>query len=102
MCPICDTGGISIMAEFMTLYRSVARAAKLASRSYSHAVLFVARGGDGRLARAAAAELRLDVGLDEGQAWRAVLDDAGDGLAVGLAGAVRMEVSRLLSCIASS
>ena len=54
------------------------------------------------MARAPAVELRLDVGLGEGQAWRAVLDDTGDGLAVGLAGAVTMEVSRLLSCVPSS
>ena len=90
------------MANIMTSCRVVTRAPKLASRSYSHAVLLVARGGDGRLARAPAVELRLDVGLDEVQAWRAVLDDTGDGLAVGLAGAVTMEVSRLLSCVPSS
>ena len=46
--------------------------------------------------------MRLDIGLDEGQAWRAVFDDTGDGLAVGLASAVAMEVSRLLSCAPSS
>lgn len=90
------------MANIMTSCRVVTRAPKLASRSYSHAVLLVARGADGRLARAPAVELRLDIGLDEGQAWRAVLDDTGDGLAVGLAGAVTMEVSGLLSCAPSS
>lgn len=67
----------------MTSCRAVTRAPKFASRSYSHAVLLVARGGDGR------------------QAWRAVLNDTGDGLAVGLASAVTMEVSRLLSCVPS-
>lgn len=90
------------MTNIMASCRVVIRAPKLASRSYSHTVLLVARGADGRLARAPAVELRLDVGLDEGQAWRAVLDDTGDGLAVGLAGAVTMEVSRLLSCVPGS
>lgn len=85
----------------MTSCRVVTRAPKLASRSYSHAVLLVARGADGRLARAPAIELRLDVGLDERQAGRAVLDDTGDGLAVRLASAVTMKVSRLLSCVPS-
>lgn len=63
------------MANIMTSCRVVPRAPKLASRSYSHTVLLIARGGDGRLARATAIELRLDIGLDEGQAWRAVLND---------------------------
>lgn len=58
--------GISITANIMNSCRVVIRAPKFASRSYSHAVLLVARGGDGRLARAPAVELRLDVGLDEG------------------------------------
>lgn len=90
------------MANIMACCRVVTRAPKFASRSYSHAVLLVARGRDGRLARTPAIELRLDVGLDEGQPRRAVLDDTGDGLAVGLAGAVTMEVSGLLSCVPSS
>lgn len=90
------------MANIMTCCRVVTRAPKFASRSYSHAVLLIAGGTDGRLARASAIELRLDVGFDEGQPWRAVLDDTGDGLAVGLAGAVTMEVSGLLSCVPSS
>lgn len=90
------------MANSMTCCRVVTRAPKFASRSYSHAVLLVARGSDGRLARAPAIELRLDVGLDEGQPWRTVLDDTGDGLAMRLASAVTMEVSRLSSCVPSS
>lgn len=90
------------MANTMTCCRVVTRAPKFASRSYGHAVLLVARGSDGRLARAPAIELRLDVGLDEGQPWRAILDDTGDGLAMGLASAVTMEVSRLLSRVPSS
>lgn len=50
-----------------------------------HAVLFVARGRDGGLAGAAAGHLRLDVGLGEGHAGRAAVDDAADGAAVGFA-----------------
>lgn len=83
------------MANMMTSCRVVTRAPKFASRSYSHEVLLVARGGDGRLAWASAVELRLDVGLGEREAWRAVLDDTRDSLAVGLASAVTMEVSGL-------
>jgi hypothetical protein len=81
----------------MSSCRVILRAPKLGSRSYSHAVLLIARSGDGRLARTPTSELRLDIGLNEGQAWRAIVDDAGDELAVGLAGAVTMEVSRLSS-----
>lgn len=66
----------------------LSRAAKLASRSYRHAVLLVARGSNGRLAGTSTVELRLDVLLSEGKAWRAVLDDARDTLAVGLPRAV--------------
>jgi hypothetical protein len=45
-------------------------------------MLLVTRGRDGRLAGAAAVELGLDVGFGEGEVGRAVLDDAGHGLAV--------------------
>ena len=90
------------MASILTFHGVVIRASKLASRSYSHTVLLIARGADGRLARAPAVELRLDVRLDEGHAWRAVLDNARDGLAVGLASAVKLEVSTLLSSDPSS
>jgi hypothetical protein len=71
------------------------RAPKLGSRSYNHAVLLIARSGDSRLARTPTSELWLDIGLDEVQARRAIVDDAGDELAMGLAGAVTMEVSKL-------
>jgi hypothetical protein len=50
-------------------------------------VLFIAGSGDGGLAGAPTAELGLDVGFDEGEAWRAVFDDAGDGFAVRFTGA---------------
>lgn len=90
------------MANIMTSWRVVARASKLASRSYCHTVLLVARGADGRLAWAPAVELWLEIRFDEGQAWRAVLDDTGDGLAVGLARTMTINVSRLLSCVPSS
>lgn len=56
-------------------------------------VLFVAGGCDAGLAGAAAVELGLDVGLGEGQIGRAVVDDARDGLAVGLARAARVSVN---------
>ena len=75
------------MVNIMTFCRVVIRAPKLGARVDGDAVLLVARGGDGRLARAAAVELGLDVGFGEGEARRAVLDDAGDGLAVRLSGA---------------
>lgn len=55
-------------------------------------VLFVAGGCDAGLAGAAAVELGLDVGLGEGQIGRAVVDDARDGLAVGLARGGHAEV----------
>lgn len=59
--------------------------ARLTARIDRHLVLFVARRRNGRLARAAAVELRLDVGLGQGEVRRAVFDDARDGFAVGLA-----------------
>lgn len=79
---------MNIMANIMTSCRDATPVPKFAFRCYSHAVLLVARSGDCRLSRAPAVELRLDVGLGEGQPRQAVLDDTGDGLAVGLAGAV--------------
>lgn len=59
------------------------RAAVLDARVDRHAVLFVARRGDGGLAGAATVELGLDVGFGEGDVRGAVVDDARDGLAVG-------------------
>jgi aspartate aminotransferase-like enzyme len=63
-------------------------AAVLGSGVDGDAVLFVARGCYGGLARTAAVELGLDVGFGEVEVWGAVFDYAGDGFAVGLAGAV--------------
>ena len=60
--------------------------AVLGARVDGHAVLLVAGRRDGRLARAAAVELGLDVILGEGEVGRAVFDDARDGPAVRLAG----------------
>lgn len=82
MCPICDPIALAIMARSTGVVGVVIRAAKLASRSYCHTVFLIARGADGRLARSATVELGLDVGLGEGQTWRAVLDDARNGFAV--------------------
>jgi hypothetical protein len=56
-------------------------------------VLFVSGRGEVRLAGAATGELGLDVGFGEGEVGRAVFDDAGDGLAVGLAGAGERRIS---------
>lgn len=61
-------------------------AAKLGAGVDGDLVLFVSGGGDGGLAGAAAVELWLDVGFGEGEAGGAVVDDAGDGLAVGFTG----------------
>jgi hypothetical protein len=47
------------------------------------AVLFVARRRDGALARTSACELGLDVGLVEGETWRAAVDYDSDGETVG-------------------
>lgn len=51
-------------------------AAVLDARGDRHLALLIARGGDGRLAGAAAVELRLDARLCEREAGRAVVDDA--------------------------
>lgn len=56
----------------------------LGARLDLDAVLLVSRRGDGRLARAAACHLRLDVGFGQGHARRAAVDDAADGATVGL------------------
>ena len=64
----------------------VARAAEFGTGVDSDLVFFVARRGDGRLARSSTVELRLDVAFREGDAGRAVVNDARDGLAVRFAG----------------
>ena len=50
-------------------------------------ILLIAGGGDGGLTGATTVELGLDVGLAEGEVRGTVFQDAGDGFAVGLAGA---------------
>lgn len=60
-----------------------------------YAVLLVARGRDGGLAGAAARHLRLDVGLGEGHARGAAVDDAADGATVGFAIAGTRELDKI-------
>lgn len=87
-------GGVAVVARALVLVEDehadggAERDAGLGARLDLHAVLFVARRRDGRLAGSAARHLRLDVGLGQGHAGRAAVDDAADGAAVGLAIAV--------------
>lgn len=61
------------------------------ARVNSDAVFFVTRSRDGRLAWSAAVELRLDIRFGEGEAWRAVFDNATHGFAMGFSRCVHEE-----------
>jgi hypothetical protein len=58
---------------------------ELGTGLYLDTILLVARCGDGGLAWSAARHLRLDIGVCEGHAWRAAVDNGADREAMGLA-----------------
>jgi hypothetical protein len=100
--PVAVILGSLVLIHDSHRYRRSQRDPEFRARLDFHAVLFIARGGDGGLAGAAARQLGLDVLFCEGEEGRHAVDDDADGEAVrfAISRVTQSAHGRAVQCIA--